>query len=89
MRLIDADAEIRKIKEKLKHWFIMILTNRCLGCCLFCEWWQMCKYEEYKKREDSQRKFERARDVLKAESKKTWLYKTIIRLLDWMAEKIE
>lgn len=34
-----------EIKEKLKHWSIMVLTNRCLGCCLFCEWWDMCKWE--------------------------------------------
>ena len=55
MRLIDANAEIRKIKEKLKHWFIMILTNRCLGCCLFCEWWDMCKWETDRRRKKDNR----------------------------------
>lgn len=34
-----------EIKEKLKHWFHMVRTNKCLGCCLFCEWWNMCKWE--------------------------------------------
>lgn len=34
-----------EIIEKLKHWFIMVRTNQCLGCCLFCEWWNMCKWE--------------------------------------------
>ena len=38
-----------EIKEKLKHWFIMVSTNRCLGCCLFCEWWNMCKWETEEK----------------------------------------
>ena len=53
MRLIDADAEIRKIKEKLKHWLIMVRTNQCLGCCLFCEWWDMCKWETEERRKKS------------------------------------
>ena len=40
----------QKYKEKLKHWFIMVSTNRCLGCCLFCEWWNMCKWETEERR---------------------------------------
>ena len=79
----------KEFRKRLKHWIMKARKKNCSHCYIFCEWWQMCKYVEYKKREDSQRKFVRARDVLKAESKKTWLYKTIIRLLDWMAEKIE
>lgn len=50
MRLIDADAEIKKIEEEIKHWFIMVSTNRCLGCCLCCEWWNMCKWETEERR---------------------------------------
>ena len=42
-----------EIKEKLKHWFIMVSTNRCLGCCLFCEWWDMCKWETEDRRKKS------------------------------------
>lgn len=79
----------KEFRKRLKHWIMKARKKNHSHCCIFCERWQMCKYEEYKKREDSQRKFVRARDVLKAESKKTWLYKTIIRLLDWMAEKIK
>lgn len=39
-----------EIKEKLKRWFIMVRTNQCLGCCLFCEWWNMCKWETEERR---------------------------------------
>lgn len=39
-----------EIKEKLKHWFHMVRTNKCLGCCLFCEWWDMCKWETEERR---------------------------------------
>ena len=42
-----------EIKEKLKHWYIMVLTNRCLGCYLFCEWWDMCKWETEDRRKKS------------------------------------
>lgn len=35
-----------EIKEKLKHWLIMVRTNQCWGCCLFCQWWDMCKWED-------------------------------------------
>ena len=40
------------------------------------------------KREDDQREFAKACDELKAELKKKRTYKIIIRLLDWLAEKI-
>lgn len=49
---------------------------------------EICEYEKYEKREDDQREFAKACDELKAELKKTWMYKTIIRLLDWLAEKV-
>lgn len=35
-----------EIKEKLKHWLIMVRTNQCWGCCLFCQWWDMCRWED-------------------------------------------
>lgn len=59
--------------------------------CPACKWRiekrrkELCKHE---KREDDQREFARARDELKTEMKKTRMYKIIIRLLDWLAEKI-
>lgn len=79
----------KEFRKRLKHWIMKARKKNCSHCCIFYEWWQICKYEEYKKREDNQRKFERACDVLKTELKKTWPYKAIIRLLDWMAEKIK
>lgn len=48
-----AKLALMEIKEKLKHWFIMVSTNRCLGCCLFCEWWNMCKWETEDRRKKS------------------------------------
>ena len=79
----------KEFRKRLKHWIMKARKKNCSHCCIVCEWWYMCKYEEYEKREDNQRKFERACGVLKTELKKTWPYKTIIRLLDWMAEKIK
>lgn len=46
------------------------------------------KNEKYEKREDNQHEFVRACDELKTELKKTRMHKMIIRLLDWLAEKI-
>lgn len=62
--------------------------------CPACTWHMeisgkaICKYEKYEKREDDQHEFVRACDELKTELKKTWLCKIMIRLLDWLAEKI-
>ncbi len=62
--------------------------------CPACKWRiekrrkEFCEYEKCEKREDDQREFEKACNELKTELKKTWLHKMIIRLLDWLAEKI-
>lgn len=40
-----------EIKEKLKHWLIMVRTNQCWGRCLFCQWWDMCKWEDREEEE--------------------------------------
>lgn len=62
--------------------------------CPACKWRiekrrkEFCEYEKCEKREDDQREFEKACNELKTELKKTWQYKMIIRLLDWLAEKI-
>ncbi len=62
--------------------------------CPACKWRiekrrkEFGEYEKCEKREDDQREFEKACNELKTELKKTWLYKMIIRLLDWLAEKI-
>lgn len=40
-----------EIKEKLKHWFQMVRTNQCLGCCLVCKWWDMCKWDDREEEE--------------------------------------
>lgn len=44
--------------------------------------------KELEKAEKDRQEFIKATNKLKRELKKTWLYKKIIRLLDWLAEKI-
>jgi len=63
-----------EIKEKLKRWFIMVRTNQCLGCCLFCEWWNMCKWEteERLKRKHPKILQEHPRDWHEVITKDTW-----------------
>lgn len=48
----------------------------------------MRKLEELEKEEKDRQEFIEATNKLKRELKRTWLCKIMIRLLDWLAEKI-
>lgn len=45
--------------------------------------------KELEQEEKNRKEFFKATNKLKTDLKKTWMHKTVIRLLDWLTEKIK
>lgn len=35
----------KELAVRTKHWLTKARKKNCMRCCIFCEWWDMCKWE--------------------------------------------
>jgi hypothetical protein len=45
----------KELAVRTKHWLTKARKKNCMRCCIFCEWWDMCKWEIDRRRKKDNR----------------------------------